>query len=436
MAITSTLARARASGAVTCLVLVQLATGALGAGASTASGGPPAAAPDGRASVPAPGQESVLYAVSCTSSANCWAVGRYKNLNGALVDQALHWNGRAWSLVTTPGAGGSNTKALGALFGVTCTLPASCWAVGERGMPDGSEHDQVLHWNGRRWSLVAAPDPGAATGGGSELSGVRCTPSANCWAVGSSRKSSTAPSLNLILHWNGRRWSLVSAPNPGGAATGHISELGGVRCTSSASCWAVGDYGTSSSTGGTDLNQALHWNGRKWSLVATPDPGGTGSGDFSLLNTVSCPSTGSCWAVGAYGSRGIMSTSLNQVLHWNGRKWSLVATPDPDGTGAGANNLLFDLACTSSVSCWGVGGYGTTLGHGVQLNQALHWNGRKWSLVATPDPGGTAIGDSNFLSGVRCTSAASCWAVGDSQPAGGADVNQALRWNGSRWSAR
>ncbi len=432
MAITSKPGRAWVPGAVACLALLGSVTGALGAEASAASRSSPAAAPDRRAAIPAPGQESVLYAVSCTSSASCWAVGRYRNLNGALVDQALHWNGRAWSLVTTPGAG--STKGFSALFAVTCNMPASCWAVGIRSI-GRSEHDQVLHWNGRRWSLVSAPDPATATGGGSGLTGVRCTSPASCWAVGVSMKSGTAPSLNLILHWNGRRWSLVSVPNPGGAATGDISELSGVRCTSSASCWAVGDYGTSILIGGTDLNQALRWNGRKWSLVATPDPGGTGSGDFSQLSSVSCPSPGSCWAVGAYGSHGILSTSLNQALHWNGRKWSLVATPDPDGTGPGANNLLIDLACTSSASCWGVGAYGITRGQGVQLNQALHWDGRRWSLVATPDPGGTASRDTNFLSGVRCTSAASCWAVGASQPVGGAAVNQALHWNGTRWSA-
>jgi hypothetical protein len=434
MAITPRSARTLVSAAVACLALLASATGA--SGASWASLRPSAAAPVGRASIPTPGQDSVLYAVSCTSSTSCWAVGSYKNLNGASIDQALHWNGRTWTLVTTPGATSTDTIGLNSLFAVTCATPASCWAVGIREGRDRAEHDQVLHWNGRRWSLVAAPDP-ATAGGFSGLNGIRCTSSASCWAVGSSTKNGTAPGLNMVLHWNGRRWSQVTVPNPGGSAKGDINEVNGVRCTSSASCWAVGDYGTSSFTGGTDLNLVLHWDGRKWSRVATPDPGGTASGDFSLLQSVSCPSPGSCWAVGAYGSHGIQSTSLNQALHWNGRKWSRVATPDPDGTGGGASNLLFDLACTSSASCWAVGGYGTILSsQGVQLNQALHWDGGKWSLVPTPDPGGTANLDTNFLSGVRCTSAASCWAVGDSQQAGRARVNQALHWNGSRWSAR
>jgi hypothetical protein len=432
MEITPRSARTLVSAAIACLALLASATGALGA--SAASLRPPVAAPAGRASIPTPGQDSVLYAVSCTSSASCWAVGKYQNPHGVSVDQAMHWNGRAWSLVTTPGDGSTVKNSLSALFAVTCITPASCWAVGIREGRDRSVHDHVLHWNGRRWSLVTVPDPSTAGGFGG-LNGVRCTAPASCWAVGTFSKNGTAPGLNLVLHWNGRRWSLVTVPNPGGTAKGDINELNGVRCISSASCWAVGDYGTSPFMGGTDLNQVLHWNGRKWSLVATPDPGGTGSGDFSLLQSVSCPSPGSCWAVGAYGSQGIVSTSLNQALHWNGRKWSVVATPDPDGTGAGANNLLFDMACTSSASCWAVGGYGIVRGGGVQLNEALHWNGRRWSLVVTPDPGGTASGDTNFLSGVRCTSAASCWAVGDSQPAGGPDVNQALHWNGSRWSA-
>ena len=150
---------------------------------------------------------------------------------------------------------------------------------------------------------------------------------------------------------------------------------------------------------------------------------------------MACASAVSCWAAGSYSTAGRPGANLNQALHWNGKKWSQVATPDPDGTGAGAVNRLSDVTCTGPVSCWAVGEFGSISGSvGVVVNEALHWNGRRWSLVATPDPGGLASDDSNFLEGVRCASAASCWAVGFSAPAGQPARNQALHWNGTRWS--
>jgi hypothetical protein len=158
-------------------------------------------------------------------------------------DQVLRWNGRRWSLVPAPGRGNNVGDAETALNDVTCVMPASCWAVGELGRRDGSEHNQVLHWNGRRWSPVSVPDPSA---GGTDayafsyLSAVSCAAPASCWAVGSSERGDSAPQLNQVLHWNGRKWSLVSVPQPGGTNALSLSELFSVSCPAPASCWAVG----------------------------------------------------------------------------------------------------------------------------------------------------------------------------------------------------
>jgi hypothetical protein len=415
MAITTRPVRAAAaSGVVTCLVLLGPGTGALGAGARTFL---PAAA--GHPSVPSPGPISELFGIACTAPANCWAVGRYNKIR---VDQALRWNGKRWSLVRTPRPGFAS-----ALDGVSCSASADCWAVGFYDTAT-TELNQILHWNGRTWSLVPAPSPTAA-GGVSYLAGVRCVAPGNCWAVGAYTTGAGTPFLTLALHWNGRRWSLVATPSPGGTGTGGRSDLADVRCVMPVSCWAVGEYSTGSP--GHGLNLVLHWNGRKWSQARTPTPGAG-----AALTGVGCASPDTCWAVGNYSTAGSPGPTLNQALHWNGRKWSPVATPDPDGTGGGAVNELTDVTCTSLASCWAVGQFGTTSDNaGVIVNQALHWNGRTWSLVPTPDPSGLANGDSNFLNGIRCASAASCWAVGYGAPAGQANRNQALHWNGTKWTA-
>jgi len=67
-----------------------------------------------------------------------------------------------------------------------------------------------------------------ATADGSFLDGVTATSATNAWAVGTNFTSSLVDDT-LILHWNGKAWSRVTSPNPGGkSGTG----LSGVAATS------------------------------------------------------------------------------------------------------------------------------------------------------------------------------------------------------------
>ena len=61
-----------------------------------------------------------------------------------------------------------------------------------------------------------------------------------------------------------------------------------------------------------------------------------------------------------------------------------VGIPNP-GLGS---SLLTGISCASPISCWAVGSYGND--QGAQVNEALGWDGTKWSLAATPNPGAQA----------------------------------------------
>jgi hypothetical protein len=220
------------------------------------------------------------------------------------------------------------------------------------------------------------PRPGQS----SVLNGIFCTSSANCWAVGTYTPSSGGAPRNEVLHWNGRKWSQMAVINPGGMGASHLSELFAVRCTSARNCWTVGD----DSHGTADLNQVLHWNGRKWSQVSTPTPGGTLSGDVNGLFDVVCPSAASCWADGDYGTEASGSeTVLNQVLHWNGKSWSLVKVPNPGGTGFDDVQAIDAIRCASVRNCLAVGTYGNIRTFKLR-NEALRWNGGRSSPPPTP----------------------------------------------------
>src|ERR1700683_3863373 len=146
---------------------------------------------------------------------------------------------------------------------------------------------------------------------------------------------------------------------------GDVRALEAIRCTSVTNCWGVGDYGMLVPTSNTLFNEVLRWNGRKWRNVTVPSPGKLDDGStLSGLNFLSCTSAESCWAVGSDTGT---SRFRNESLHWNGRNWLTVGTPNP-ASGSDAFNVL----------------------EGV------------WSLVTVPEPGGTATRSDNSLVAVRC----------------------------------
>jgi hypothetical protein len=286
--------------------------------------------------------------------------------------------------------------------------------------------------------MMSAPAPGGTSDGDfNELNDVACTSAANCWAVGyygiemSTTAGDSVVSLTQALRWNGGTWSLVSTPNPGGHSMNHVNALNAVRCASVRDCWAAGSDGFGSTL--DHRNLMLHWNGVTWAALAVPNPGGTAKSGVNQIRGLSCTSPANCWAAGSYGKQlaGGHQMLRNQLLHWAGKKWMKVTAPNPDGTGPRARNDLMTVSCTSSSDCWSVGGSGATNGR-PGLNEALHWNARTWSVIRTPEPGGTNADVANILTSIRCTKPANCWAVGVVEQSLEAE-DQILRWNGTGW---
>jgi hypothetical protein len=75
---------------------------------------------------PGIGASNEAVRVACTSTSNCWGVGYsgYYNYEQTLAE---HWDGSTWSIVSSPDPGASGNNRLN---GVTCTSSAQCWAVG------------------------------------------------------------------------------------------------------------------------------------------------------------------------------------------------------------------------------------------------------------------------------------------------------------------
>jgi hypothetical protein len=112
--------------------------------------------------------------------------------------------------------------------------------------------------NSERQSATLAPGT---------LSGVSCTSARACIAVGSSGNSATGTQLTLAERWNGTTWTVQSTPNPDGTNF----NLAGVACTSSDACTAVGSY---TNAQGSSATLVERWNGRSWTIQSAPFPAG------------------------------------------------------------------------------------------------------------------------------------------------------------------
>jgi len=186
--------------------------------------------PDGYPAGPGRYMDNDLESVTCASASDCWAVGSVNRYHTVIQ----HWDGTSWSMVSSPNAGSEDYNLLQS---VTCASSNNCWAVGYwsplGGNPEESLKNLVLRWNGTKWSLGSAPNASPV----SSLNDVTCTSASECWAVGAYRNSNDGTTRTLVEKWNGNSWAVVESENVAGVDG---NQLRGVTCTSKADCWAVG----------------------------------------------------------------------------------------------------------------------------------------------------------------------------------------------------
>jgi hypothetical protein len=174
-------------------------------------------------------QWSQLTGVTCATADDCWAVGDSGTANGTVIEQDA---GSGWTVVSSPPAPSGSVNSQ--LAAVTCVTVNDCWAVGDSNPADSGTQSLIEQNAGSGWSIVSSPDPSGSLF--SQLTGVACVTADECWAVGYS-SAYNASSQTLIEEDTGGGWTIVSSPTPAGATS---TQVEGVACTSSGDCWAVG----------------------------------------------------------------------------------------------------------------------------------------------------------------------------------------------------
>jgi hypothetical protein len=215
------------------------------------------------------------------------------------------------------------------LEGVSALASDDIWAVGH--YYDGSGklmRNLLLHWEGNSWSVVTAPHVGTDS---NVLYSVSVHAISDAWAVGYYAQEGT--NRTLTLHWNGSVWSEISSPSIGD----YPNELYGVSAVAPDDAWAAG-YTYDGTLGPRTL--ALHWNGSAWSVVQSEDPGALAN-QFLAISAVGPDNV---WAVGhTYNSNGEHTRTLAERIEDSCTTPTATTTPEATATSTACTVTFTDV---------------------------------------------------------------------------------------------
>ncbi len=328
-------------------------------------------------------QENVLSGISCFNPTDCVAVGYHYNgtTNQTLVETL---SGGSSTVTPSPNVGSDQQNAL---YGVSCSDPTDCVAVGT--YYNGTANQTLVETlSGGSWTVT--PSPNVGTNQQNELFGVSCSDPTDCVAVGTYYNGTTNQTLVETLSEGS--WTVTPSPNVG---TNQQNELGGVSCSDPTDCVAVGDYDN------TGTYQTLIETLSKGSWIVTPSPN-AGNNQSNALLGVSCSDPTDCVAVGNY-----YNGSAGQTLVETLSKGSWIVTPSPN-VGTNQQNVLYWVSCSDPSDCVAVGWY-----YNGSARQTLveTLSGGSWIVTPSPNQG---TNDNNNLYGVSCSDPSDCVAVGSS----------------------
>jgi Fibronectin type III domain len=321
-------------------------------------------------------------------------------------------------------------------------LAAGLCALGTMALPVGA--------SGARAASSPSGAPRVPTGASTAfdptlalLTSLTCPGPKSCFAVGH-----TDDVVAEVAHWDGVRWSVTRSFRTGTT----FSQFDGVSCASEKSCFAVGTRWSGPQPSRTLVGK---WDGSAWSVSASPSPAG------GYLQQVACSSASACTAIGFANADAL-------VEHWNGTAWTIDSTPTSPSD---SSHFLKGVACPTAKLCFVVGSDAagkarieqwdgahwtdltpvthrrfstlsgvacsdatncTAVGDGDLKTLVEHWNGKSWSVSQSPNAAGNNLLDS--LDEVSCPTRTSCFAVGNSLAAGSSIHPLLEHWNGTKWA--
>jgi hypothetical protein len=178
---------------------------------------------------PQPGAGDWLFGVSAVSPTEVWAVGFQRDRFGSFATLIERFDGKRWSTIHSPNPGAAGNQ----LYGVVAVASDDVWAVGQQVGLRGPDRSLVEHWDGRCWSVVSTPGDRQAS---TQLFSVSALQNGRPRAVGDSQDN-VAPAGVLAESSDHGRFTVTSAANAGAE-----SHLYGVAAVAGEVAWAVGGF--------------------------------------------------------------------------------------------------------------------------------------------------------------------------------------------------
>jgi len=197
-------------------------------------------------------------------------------------------------------------------------------------------------------------------------------------------------------------WRIVASPNP----TPNGNTLNADTAIAANNIWSVGYQFVGSNKSNLVMQTMIqHYNGTKWSVVASPNVD-VGNNDLTGIVALSA---NNIFAVGYSTDSNYAEHSL--ILHYDGTAWNIV-----NGIDTGS---LTGITALSASNIWAVGG-GT---------MTQHYNGTSWTAIAAPH-----LRAYDQLVAVTALAANNVYAVGVTQDDQGTVQTLVEHWNGTQWS--
>jgi hypothetical protein len=223
---------------------------------------------------------------------------------------------------------------------------------------------------------------------------------------------------STITGWLSHQWTTstlgatsTSPPLPANAGTNGYALLESVACPSTTSCVAVGSYMDSSGSW-QGLIEAM--SGGSWRATEVKLPGNADGDPNAYLVSVACPSKASCVAVGYYND-----ATSPMLVTGSGTKWTATEALLPANAQSGEYAYLTSVACPSTTSCVAVGGYnGSSSGPADEfIATGSAGSGSLWMPTQAPLPLNGLSFYNSSQPAVACSSTTSCvtaWTYDDS----------------------
>lgn len=338
--------------------------------------------------------DAAVTAITCFAVDSCVAVGGYiaKKVDGSGLIEVL--SGGTWTPEQVVQTGFADVE----FEGLSCPAAGSCVAVGEGSTKTGDE-GVIATLSAGTWTLIAAPLPAnTPTGGLTLFSSVTCSAVGSCVAVGTELTLgiTSLNEMGFIETLSAGQWTASTAPLAAKKSSHPLSLLDSVACPAAGSCVAGGTFADKTHKEGEGLLESQ--SDGTWAPVDVPLPADAIPGQFGSFDGLSCPAAGTCVAVTDYVDASGNEQGLIETL--SGGSWTATEAPLPADAGPDPLAALGAVSCPSAGSCVAVGSYIDTAGAEQGLVDTL--SDGTWTATEAPLPPSTlnfAVGGSGSGSG-------------------------------------